>query len=865
MKIFMGERADEYIAPYTSLITASMIGKSRLMKQLANYMPVIYLCFRTQNSTGYPPRSPIVPEWFGTPVKVAGKFYLLPTYKYTTFLLVLLEKLTALFETHVPRDQRKHKNFQWLWEYFAEPREEDVLKAFWNDVTASVNERLAISKLLDSSAVEQYYRSHIFHNERDKAYEALRKTIRKVYNLPEGEQITILLLCDEARFLCTASAVACTEDWDPKEPNKMWSDGFSCFRALRRALRFVARPAASALLEGETMGLFGLFTDTTPHLTNFQPRVDNDSSSRYMNIPAMDFKSNQFPPIHIFTSIDAWARLDNSVAASVERVAKPSRLARFGRAGWAAGLKKEPGYRDVEFAAGKLLCSMSASSWKTIWKPDSTLPPVEHRLTKLLAVLAPRLALAPGPLTEEASEMVASHLAVLFDTQPTRKFLRIVYPSEPILAEASAFLTGYYGWGPPIRALSKWLQLNILASGYRGELLSKIICLMTADRVQQRITRSANKSNSKSSTYSSPTKVEGQADTRPKTNRTRPVYSEGEWDYSRPLTVHDFLNHLIDFTSIYNVPKNCKATTFSEYLMRYSTIDEDKLKRFLEGHVFFTHFIQQQQTPRIDTLVKAFNRGAAIMCAPGTPRFDHIIPVLLKDADTKGFGDLYNAWSEEQLDAARNNMSYILIQSKHYSSSMRWITETPDVEPIDKDWNTTGGARTIRGLAVRIPNLLDSLPSNNVFLSLIQDFGMREIDERPIEVEPICRSSKYHRKPRRDRQIQVVMRGLDDRTYRCLKKDEFNEPGDYNETLEYLTQIRDAKITYFDLKPTISELPRLDSDTISAKKDSIPLILPMTEVNDGLDPRWRSLREAKSRHEAESMGSEEESVFDSES
>jgi len=771
--------------------------------------------------------------------------------------------LTALFETQVLRDQRKHKNFQWLWEYFAEPKKEAVLEAFWNDVTASVDQRLAKSKWWDSSAVEQYYRK-FFHNERDKAYEALRKTIRKVYNLPEGEQITILLLCDEARFLCTASAVACPEDSDPKEPNKMWSDGFSCFRALRRALRFVARPVASAFLEGETMGLFGLFADTTPHLTNFQPTVNNDrdSSSRYMTIPAMDFESNQFPPIHIFTSIDAWARLDNSVAASVEQVAKPSRLARFGRAGWTAGLrKKEPGYHDVEFAAGKLLCSMSASSWKTIWKPDSTLPSVEHRLTKLLAVLAPRLILAPGPLTEEASEMVASHLAVLFDTQPTvgtRKILRTVYPSEPILAEASAFLTGYYGWGPPIRALCESLQLNILVSGYRGELLSKIICLMTADRVQQRITRSANKLNSESSTCSSLTKVERvEADTQPKDNRTMPVYSKEEWDYSRPLTVYDFLNHLIDFASIYNVPKNCKATTFSEYLMRYSTIDEDKLKRFLEGHVFFTHFIQLQQTPRIDTLVKAFNRGAAIMCAPGTPRFDHIIPVLLKDADTKGFGDLYDAWSEEQLDAARNNMSYILIQSKHYSSSMRWITETPDVEPIDKDWNTTGGARTIRGLAVRIPNLLDSLPSNNVFLSLIQDFGMREIDERPIEVEPIYRSSKSHGKPRRGRQIQVVMRGLDDRTYRCLKKDEFNEPGDYNETLEYLTQIRDAKITYFDLKSTISESPRLHSDTINAKKDSIPLILPMTEVNDGLDPRWISLREAKSRHEAESMGSEE--------
>ncbi|PLW55849.1 hypothetical protein PCANC_02192 [Puccinia coronata f. sp. avenae] len=47
----------KYLAPYTSLIGPSMIGKTRLLMELSKHVCVIYICLRPTTSTGYPPRS----------------------------------------------------------------------------------------------------------------------------------------------------------------------------------------------------------------------------------------------------------------------------------------------------------------------------------------------------------------------------------------------------------------------------------------------------------------------------------------------------------------------------------------------------------------------------------------------------------------------------------------------------------------------------------------------------------------------------------------------------------------------------------------------------------------------------------------
>ena len=56
-----------YVAPYTSLIQSSMMGKSRLLKEMSCFIPCVYICLRDANSaSGYPHRSPRVADWINS-------------------------------------------------------------------------------------------------------------------------------------------------------------------------------------------------------------------------------------------------------------------------------------------------------------------------------------------------------------------------------------------------------------------------------------------------------------------------------------------------------------------------------------------------------------------------------------------------------------------------------------------------------------------------------------------------------------------------------------------------------------------------------------------------------------------------------
>jgi hypothetical protein len=68
-------------------------------------------------------------------------------------------------------------------------------------------------------------------------------------------------------------------------------------------------------------------------------------------------------------------------------------------------------------------------------------------------------------------------------------------------------------------------------------------------------------------------------------------------------------------------------------------------------------------------LVQAWNRGAALVCKPITELVDHVIPVMLAPEPNKSpaFGPLYGEWTPTQIEEARQNMSYILINSKNFA------------------------------------------------------------------------------------------------------------------------------------------------------------------------------------------------------
>jgi hypothetical protein len=87
------------------------------------------------------------------------------------------------------------------------------------------------------------------------------------------------------------------------------------------------------------------------------------------------------------------------------------------------------------------------------------------------------------------------------------------------------------------------------------------------------------------------------------------------------------------------------------------------VKHLLHGHIFFNHFVRTETKLRPSLLLKAWNRGAAIMSRTGATGVDFVIPVV-KGGKYEGFGPFIGPWSDEQEEAAESVIWYILIQTK---------------------------------------------------------------------------------------------------------------------------------------------------------------------------------------------------------
>jgi hypothetical protein len=648
------------------------------------------------------------------------------------------------------------------------------------------------------------------------------------------KSVPLVLIYDEARTLCEYEAFDGTRIHErhvvnfqlpetPSEAVESQLRSFSNFRALRRALRYLSAGGIS-----EVPKIFGVFTDsTTSRITNFQPTSWNDPSLRVGSLPQPG--QCQFPPIFVFSSVDVYSRVLNPVMciSSPHDVADPHRLLKFGRAGWYSTYVQ--GNALVAHKANlpnpNLMVIMATLKLLSI--PDiQQIGRVfrEADFIKMVAVLAPRLALTIGPYTSEASELIASHLAVLTRTDNERHFLRTVYPSEPVLAEASARLTNKDGWANPLSALIHYVHGGIVEAGFRGELLTKIVCLMAMDKAL---------------------------------SQNDPV-PEDRWTFSQPISVSKFLDQLI-------VPLRPEHSTFSECLKGIPdsgdilpgtlNVNNEKLQRFLRGNVFFNHFIRVDVKLSYAMLVQAWNRGAAIMCMTNTKGIDHVIPVMLDKKGDAMFGPLHGSWGKEHTQQARQHISYILINSKNYASGKdqteaAWATkfsasnlkeyrdsdqatesdlsdETDDEDgdqtdqedfnadsqyiwhaddPLDDELNVTTGTGGEEMNDVE----MSELHSDNVFLSLIQDFDKKCRKEAWVSVGAILRTHRYPRRchpPREpiplDRQVVVILKGASENTYEFLKNhQQAKDASESSRTSTYLKMLRSAKVDYVDKTQT---------------------------------------------------------------
>jgi hypothetical protein len=404
-----------------------------------------------------------------------------------------------------------------------------------------------------------------------------------------------------------------------------------------------------------------------------------------------------------------------------EKVAEVERLVKFGRAGWyslCSAKSTNSTYWDkekiVQIAISKLL-GLAVDSADRLFLTEvqeSHNGPIPRQTSlRLLAVLSPRLALAAGPFSSEAVEMVSSHLAVLLRSDEERHFINTYYPSEPILGEASAVIMKRVGWGSHLRALYQHMKNGIVAAGYRGELLSKVLCLMAMDDTPKPLPANLN------SPY---------------------------WKHTQPVTVRNFLDSWL-------APPG-KYQTFSEALSHTSDlnlIDMKEFQRFLDGHVFFNHFIRLDSIVSIRTIVHAWNRGAAIMTKEMNDSFDHVIPVMLAaENEAPTFGQMYQEWTEAQKQQAYSNVSYILINSKNYASNANHNTAADECRPKKHnfvDYKDVNGSKV-------------------VYLAIAQGFGNRQRKESHVNI--IGRGSKN---TGNYRQIKVVLKGIGPDTYKCLR------------------------------------------------------------------------------------------------
>jgi hypothetical protein len=438
-------------------------------------------------------------------------------------------------------------------------------------------------------------------------------------------------------------------------------------------------------------------------------------------------------------TIDLAAR-DLQATCNPMDVQNVNRLMKFGRVGFSVMGQDNTAEWMLSFATFKL----TRIRWDEI---DSGLyTPAEKEKEKNLdqtfvALLGPRLALQVGSFSQDARELVASHMMYLEHVGDDHHQLFTRYLSEPILSEASAQVTAKYGWALPLDRLLYKIQHGIVDGGFRGEFVTKaLLCIACEDA--QRALRDAWENEPDERELPEPD---------PSDDSTE---SSDSWIYSTPITVRQFLNSLFQLprkdlkrkrdsnagekvrTEPANEiedhaprPNDCFTENFLRTESLSQHIQNDEIRDFLDGMIFFNHWIRTNEVLRPSVLVKAWNRNAALMCKDGATGIDFVIPVMrnwsqeTKVAETRLGKCTTGKWTDEEQAAANGVISYILIQTKNRmkSSSKERLADMINIVPLRQNLGTHA-------------NFVQHEPQCP-FLSILFDFRIRTpLGHAPVEL-----------------------------------------------------------------------------------------------------------------------------------
>jgi hypothetical protein len=177
----------KWVAPCTSFVTSSMMGKSRHMKEVANNLPCVYICLRQDpRGFGYPPSSPIIADWSlkgATDILNSDDInefhYCFSTFRWSAFILSTISKLAMWIEDDrffaslgIDGSEGRKFEYAWLWKFFAEPPIASKLKDFWREVETATD--LMLQSQPTGNQAQDYFQNYHMEDVRT-ALEKLQK------------------------------------------------------------------------------------------------------------------------------------------------------------------------------------------------------------------------------------------------------------------------------------------------------------------------------------------------------------------------------------------------------------------------------------------------------------------------------------------------------------------------------------------------------------------------------------------------------------------------------------------------------------------------------------------------------------------
>ncbi|KAF8327719.1 uncharacterized protein EI90DRAFT_3066737 [Cantharellus anzutake] len=332
--------------------------------------------------------------------------------------------------------------------------------------------------------------------------------------------------------------------------------------------------------------VFFIFLSTSSHLQTFAPSPASHPSVRI----AQGLPPFTELPFDIFVGEVFETLKSQGKFFSLENVGQTSVMAGFGRALWYVHHKAwldHQGFPVISFAGEKLFAQGNKAR-------------VFH---SLIAALGVRIGIAFDTTTQASktmeSELVESHMRVVYAIPEHREFMRAGSPSEPILAEAAARRlngpsdgNGIEIQGPEI--LAQACTKGLLAKGVRGEICGRLLVTIAHDiAVRQK--------------------------------HSLPDLYSPDPHFHRPVHVLDFLRALFA-KQFETVILKANSVTAREGIPNLETA-------FANAYIFFSHFALAKNSEMLSArnLAVALLRGMALQAKDHQESIDAVIPVHMGD------------------------------------------------------------------------------------------------------------------------------------------------------------------------------------------------------------------------------------------